>query len=133
LLGLRDTPQENFRYLRIPADEQDGLDGFSRLRGALDDPQLRAEAVRRYAAQSVEPGRADLQEALVASASRALGLFAGTERVESSAAASGANGVPVANGAPGQAAAAPGAPRGGLQAVAAFLEANVPDAERDRA
>ena len=118
LLGLRDTPQDSFRYLRIPADDQDSLAGFSRLRGALDDPQLRAEAVRRYAAQSVEPGRADLQEALTASASRALGLFAGSEPMAAGS----------ANGAPGQA-----TPRGGLQAVGAFLEANVPDAERERA
>jgi len=136
LLGLRDTPQESFRYLRIPADDQDSLNGFSRLRAALDDPQLRAEAVRRYAAQSVEPGRADLQQALMASASRALGLFAGTERVDAQAAAGDANAMNGANGmngAPLQAAAVPGAPKGGLQAVAAFLEANVPDAERERA
>ncbi|NIU63679.1 MAG: hypothetical protein GWN66_24810, partial [Pseudomonas stutzeri] len=34
LLGLRDTPQESFRYLRVPADENDSLDGFVRLRAA---------------------------------------------------------------------------------------------------
>ncbi|HSX91812.1 MAG TPA: cytochrome c biogenesis protein ResB [Hydrogenophaga sp.] len=122
LLGLRDTPQESFRYLRVPADENDSLDGFVRLRAALDDPAMRAEAVRRYAAQSVEPGRADLEQALVASASRALALFAGAERV--TAVADAANG---ANGAAG------GNPKGGLQAVAAFLQANVPDTERERA
>jgi cytochrome c biogenesis protein len=32
LLGLRDTPAEPFRYLRIPADENDQLDGWLRLR-----------------------------------------------------------------------------------------------------
>lgn len=122
LLGLRDTPQESFRYLRVPADENDSLDGFVRLRAALDDPAMRAEAVRRYAAQSVEPGRTDLEQALVASASRALALFAGAERVSAAAhAANGANGTASAD------------PKGGLQAVAAFLQANVPDAERERA
>jgi len=125
LLGLRDTPQESFRYLRVPADENDSLDGFVRLRAALDDPAMRAEAVRRYAAQSVEPGRADLEQALVASASRALALFAGAERV--TAVADAATGVNGANGAAGS------NPKGGLQAVAAFLQANVPDAERERA
>lgn len=131
LLGLRDTPQESFRYLRVPADENDSLDGFVRLRAALDDPAMRAEAVRRYAAQSVEPGRADLEQALVASASRALALFAGAERVTGVAdAANGMNGAGGANGANG---AAGGDPKGGLQAVAAFLQANVPDAERERA
>ena len=128
LLGLRDTPQESFRYLRVPADENDNLDGFVRLRAALDDPAMRAEAVRRYAAQSVEPGRADLEQALVASASRALALFAGAERVPAVAdAANGVNGAGGANGATG------GDPKGGLQAVAAFLQANVPDTERERA
>lgn len=131
LLGLRDTPQESFRYLRVPADENDSLDGFVRLRAALDDPAMRAEAVRRYAAQSVEPGRADLEQALVASASRALALFAGAERVTAATAAvEAANGV---NGAVGANGAAGGDPKGGLQAVAAFLQANVPDAERERA
>ncbi|AOS77867.1 MULTISPECIES: cytochrome c biogenesis protein ResB [Hydrogenophaga] len=128
LLGLRDTPQESFRYLRVPADENDSLDGFVRLRAALDDPAMRAEAVRRYAAQSVEPGRADLEQALVASASRALALFAGAERVTAVAdAATGVNGANGANGAAGS------DPKGGLQAVAAFLQSNVPDAERERA
>lgn len=119
LLGLRDTPQESFRYLRVPADENDAMDGFVRLRAALDDPRLRAEAVRRYAAQSVEGGRSDLAEALAASATRALALFAGAEVAPPSAAANGA---------------APARPVvGGLQAVSSFLEANVPEAERERA
>jgi len=112
LLGLRETPQDAFRYLRVPADEQDGMDGFVRLRAALDDPQLRAEAVRRYAVQSVEGGKPELADALAASATRALALFAGAEPVTS------ANRPEVT---------------GGLQAVSAFLETNVPEAERERA
>ncbi|MBN9372220.1 MULTISPECIES: cytochrome c biogenesis protein ResB [unclassified Hydrogenophaga] len=133
LLGLRETPQDSFRYLRVPADENDSLDGFVRLRAALSDPALRAEAVRRYAAQSVEPGRADLEQALVASASRALALFSGAERVTPVAdavAANGPNGASAMKGADGS---APREASGGLQAVAAFLQANVPEAERERA
>lgn len=113
LLGMRETPQESFRYLRIPVDDKDGMDGFARLRSALDDPRMRAEAVRRYAEQSVEGGRADLAEALGASAARALGLFAGVD-------------VPQAQNRPGRA-------PGGLQAVSDFIESNVPEAERERA
>lgn len=124
LLGLRETPSEPFRYLRIPVDDQDGLDGFVRLRAALDDPQLREQAVRRYAASAVEDGRPELAEALAASATRALGLFAGAERVNSAAL------QPVADG---TAAAKPREVVGGLQAVSAFLENNVPQAERERA
>jgi len=121
LLGLRETPSEPFRYLRIPVDENDSLDGFVRLRAALDDPQMRAEAVRRYATSAVEEGKPELAEALAASAQRAMDLFAGVETVKATLA------QPVVNG------AAPKDVRGGLQAVSAFLEANVPPAERERA
>ena len=113
LFGMRETPSEPFRYLRIPADEQDSIDGFVRLRSALADPVLRELAVRRYAVSAVEAGRTELAEALQASAGRAIGLFAGAEIPE----------------------AAVGNPpiKGGLQAVSAFLESNVPEAERERA
>jgi cytochrome c biogenesis protein len=108
LLGLRDTPAEAFRYLRLPADENGGLDGFLRLRATLNDPALREEAVQRYAREATDPSRPQLVQQLSASTSRALGLFAGAE-------------------------AGPGTGGGGLQAVSAFLEANVPEAERARA
>jgi cytochrome c biogenesis protein len=118
LLGLRETPSEPFRYLRIPADGQDSLDDFVRLRAALADPAMRDLAVRRYATASVEDGRPELAEALQASAARALGLFAGAEAVDE----------PPLNGQ-----GARPAVKGGLQAVSAFLENNVPEAERERA
>jgi cytochrome c biogenesis protein len=108
LLGSRETPSEPFRYLRAPADEKSSLDGFLRLRAALDDPALRDQAVRRYAQRAVDPARPELAVQLTASASRALTLFAGTEIVQ-------------------------GSRSGGLQAVADFIEANVPEAERNRA
>jgi cytochrome c biogenesis protein len=113
LLGTRDSPGMPFRYLRIPADDKDSMDGWMRLRAALGDPALRARAVKRYAEQAVEGARPDLVQALTASASRAIGLFAGAD----------ASLLPhEANG-----------PRGGLQAVSAFMEHNVPEAERERA
>ncbi len=113
LFGVRETPSEPFRYLRVPADGNDSLDEFVRLRSALADPALREQAIRRYAVGAVEGGRPELAEALQQSAARALALFAGAEAV----------------------AAPPGAPpiKGGLPAVSAFLEANVPEAERERA
>ncbi len=111
LLGVRDTPAENFRYLRLPADDAGQMDGFLRLRAALADPTMREEAVRRYAAQSTDPSRPELAEQLTASALRALELFAG-------APAEGAGN---------------GRPEGGLQAISAFLESNVPEPERPRA
>ncbi|HEX2543474.1 MAG TPA: cytochrome c biogenesis protein ResB [Ramlibacter sp.] len=108
LLGVRDTPAESFRYLRVPADEGGSLDGFLRLRAALFDPQMREAAVRSYASQATDPSRPELQQQLSVSASRALALFAGAE------------------GGQGKA-------RGGLQAVSEFIETNVPEAERPRA
>ena len=120
LLGLRDTPSEAFRYLRIPVDEKDSMDGFVRLRAALDDPQMRELAVRRYAVSAVEDGRPELAEALMASATRALALFAGAEP--------SLQVTPVVNGSTTNPPVL-----GGLQAVSTFLENNVPQAERERA
>jgi cytochrome c biogenesis protein len=119
LLGLRENPSDTFRYLRIPADEQDSLDGFVRLRAGLASESMRAEAVRRYAEQAVEGGRADLAEALSASASRAIDLFAGEETIAL----------------PESMQTAPDMPPilGGLPALSSFLESNVPAQERERA
>jgi len=108
LLGVRENPGEAFRYLRLPADENGSLDGFVRLRAALQSPEVRARAVQRYARNAVDPKRPELTQQLAESAARALGLYAGLEQV---------NGKKV----------------WGLQAVADFMEANVPDAERSRA
>jgi cytochrome c biogenesis protein len=113
LLGMRETPSEPFRYLRVPADENDSLDGFSRLRTALADPVQRELAISRYATSAVEGGKPELSQALQQSASRALGLFAGAEIIPAKA-----GDPPI---------------KGGLPAVSAFLEANVPEAERERA
>ncbi|NBS48366.1 MAG: cytochrome c biogenesis protein ResB, partial [Betaproteobacteria bacterium] len=62
LLGMRESPAEPFRYLRVPADAQGETGDFVRLRDALRDPALREQAVRRYAARANESGRADLNE-----------------------------------------------------------------------
>ncbi|RZJ25287.1 MAG: cytochrome c biogenesis protein ResB [Haliea sp.] len=108
LMGLRDTPAEQFRYLRVPADDEGNLDGFLRLRAALQNPAGRELAVRRYAAKATDPARPELASQLAASAGRALDLFAG---------------APDAGGKEG----------GGLQAISEFMETNVPEAERARA
>lgn len=108
LLGMRDTPSEPYRYLRPPADENSELTGFIRLRAALENPDLRQRAVQRYARKAVDPKRPELTQQLADSAGRALGLFAGKEEVQ-------------------------GKKVSGLQALADFLESNVPEAERARA
>ncbi len=108
LLGMRDAPNVPFSYLRVPADDKGEMDGFARLRTALADPDLRAQAVQRYVGKAVDPGKKDMADQLTISASRALALFAGAEKI---------NGDAVS----------------GLQAVSKFMEASVPEAERERA
>jgi len=115
VLGVRDTPQEDFRYLRIPVDESDQINGFINLRSALADPEMRREAVRRYVAEAAKGQRDELKDALTASSQRAIDLFSGQD-------------PEIAN-----------LPRGtmpvlgGLQAVSAFMEAHVAEGERERA
>jgi len=107
LMGMRESPSEPFRYLRVPVDAEGGLNEFSRLRQALAESSMRELAVRRYVQRVLDPSRPDLKDQLTASAYRALSLFAGADPEAKNTA--------------------------GLQAVANFLEANVPDAERERA
>ncbi|MDA7416488.1 cytochrome c biogenesis protein ResB [Xenophilus arseniciresistens] len=116
LLGVREQTADAFRYLRIPADEQAEMTGFLRLREALGDPALRQQAVDRYVARALEPGRSDQAEQLRASAGRALGLFAGVERVREAADEAGGS-----------------RPAGGWQAIAEFIDLRVPEGERERA
>ena len=94
------------RYLRIPADENQSLQGFVRLRAALQDARQREAAVARYVARNLEGGRASLAGQLTFSARRMLGLFAGVDAIR-------------------------GRKPGGLQAIADFVEEAVPPAERE--
>ena len=111
LLGVRETPADQFQYLRIPADPEGKKSTFLMARDALKDPVRREEAVRRYVRAAIPADRPDLAAQLAGSASRALDLFAGAEGGKS------ADGKPVA----------------GLQAVSDFMEGNVPEAEREKA
>ena len=108
LFGVREKTSEPFRYLRLPVDAQGEINGFMRLHAALADPAARAEAVRRYVVQAVDPGRKELSVQLFESTSRALTLFAG--RTDDA-----------------------GKRHGGLAAISEFMETNVPEAERSRA
>jgi cytochrome c biogenesis protein len=110
LLGLRETPAEPIRYLRVPADASGSVDSFMRLRQALDDPAQREQAVQRYVKLAVDPLRPELASQLAPSAIRAMALFAGVEPARAGARATG-----------------------GLQALSDFLESSVPEAERARA
>lgn len=108
LAGVRDTPAENFRYLRMPADENGELAGWLRLRQALADPQLRDMAAQRYAVAATPANQSQLTPQLKLTAQRALTLFSG-------------------------AAAKPGDEvKGGLPALSQFIERDVPESDRQR-
>ena len=112
LAGVRTQPDEPFRYLRIPADAQGTVNEWMRLRAALQNPALRAEAARRFALLSM-PGddRATLRQQLTESAQRALDLFAGAVATKD----------------------APADAQGGFAAMAIFLQKSVPEGEREKA
>lgn len=105
LAGIRDTPSEDFRYLRIPADDDDTVQEWMRLRGALNNPDLRAKAARRYAQRTLPSPHEDgaqMQQQLEQSAAKSLSIFAGDGK------------------------------EAGYLAVSRFLE-GVPEAEQERA
>jgi cytochrome c biogenesis protein len=109
LIGTRDNPNESMRYLRIPADDSDSMDGWMRLRRALLVPELRERAAARYVAFATPADRPEMAAQLKATAMRVLGLFAGTEN--------GVSGVKTG---------------GGLLAISDFMESSVPEADRTR-
>ncbi|CDY75802.1 Cytochrome c-type biogenesis protein Ccs1/ResB [Caballeronia glathei] len=113
LAGMRVSPNDPFRYLRIPADEQDSVRQWMNLRAALETPSMRAEAAHRFAQRSVPQANAELQKHLEESAVRVLNLFAGAD----------------------ESGAAPQNPQtiGGFQAVAGFIDRSVPKGEQEKA
>jgi cytochrome c biogenesis protein len=116
LAGMRLSPNDPFRYLRIPADEQSSVKQWMNLRAALETPAMRDEAARRFAQRSVPEANAELQKHLEESASRVLNLFAGADETGVAAV-------------PGQ----PGAVLGGFQAIAGFIDKSVPKGEQEKA
>ncbi|BDI03130.1 cytochrome c biogenesis protein ResB [Sphaerotilus microaerophilus] len=108
LTGLRESPDAPMRYLRIPADADGKLDDWLRLKTALGDAMLRKEAALRYGKSAAPADKPEMMAQLQASALRTLTLFAGAEVVKAQS------------------------PSAGLQALHDFIEANVPETERQR-
>ena len=104
LAGVRDNPNESFKFLRIPADAKGDMDEFIQLRAALSDPAMINQAAQLFAKNAAPKGAdqaasPDMESQLAQSASRALTTFA----------------------------------VGGLTSVAEFIDKNVPKAEQERA
>jgi cytochrome c biogenesis protein len=80
LAGMRESPDEAFRYLRIPADDDDSVEDWMRLRAALGNPALRELAAQRYARRAIADTRSEaltLRGQLQQSALKGLSIFAG--------------------------------------------------------
>lgn len=113
LLGMRETAEEPFRYLRIPADENMQIQGWLRLKQALSDAGLRQQAAAALARVRSPAGEEALRQQLQESALRVLDLFAGQGRRPKDA-------------------TTPAAPMAGFDALTAFIEEVVPPAEQAR-
>jgi len=76
--GVRESPNEAFRYLRIPLDANGDIDSFMRLRGALLNAQLRPEIAARFARQALPQSAwgTEIEDKLKFSATQMLALFA---------------------------------------------------------
>jgi cytochrome c biogenesis protein len=80
LAGMRDSPSEAFRYLRIPSDDNDSVEEWMRLRAAVLNPELRLQAAQRYAQRAMpatREGTGNLRAQLQESALKGLTIFAG--------------------------------------------------------
>jgi cytochrome c biogenesis protein len=76
--GVRESPNESFRYLRMPLDADGKIESFMRLRGALLDAELRPEIAARFARQALPQNAwgTEIEDRLKFSATQVLALFA---------------------------------------------------------
>jgi cytochrome c biogenesis protein len=87
LTGMRESPEQPFRYVRIPADDNDSVEEWMRLRAAILDPAKRALAAARFAARALpastggdapaSPMAAQLRDSAV----KGMAIFAGDDTV----------------------------------------------------
>ena len=81
LAGVRESPADPFSFLRIPADDEHSVREWMRLRAALADPALRAQAAARYAQRAIAAdggaGAVALAQQLEESSAKTLAIFAG--------------------------------------------------------
>lgn len=79
LSGMRESPNEPFAFLRIPADDAGGVKEWMLLRAALQNPELRLAAAQRYAqrAMSDKSVAEKLRQQLQDSSLKSLTVFAG--------------------------------------------------------
>ncbi len=76
--GMRPTLQDEYKYLRIPVDEDFEIEGFMRLRAVMMDKTTHAEIAQRMAASSLSADAADgdMRQKFESSVVQLLGAFA---------------------------------------------------------
>lgn len=77
MTGMREAQAEDFRYLRIPADENGKLDTWLALRAMLTDPAMRTRIAQRFTAQAMHGDAVSqtMRDKLVATTERTLQLY----------------------------------------------------------
>jgi len=76
--GVRESPNDAFRYMRMPLDAGGDIDSFMRLRGVLLNAALRPEIAARFARQALPENawNTEIEAKLKFSATQVLALFA---------------------------------------------------------
>ena len=77
MTGMREDPNDQFRYLRVPLDEDGRLDSYWMLRAALLDESVHREIANRFASSAAtgETVSATMRERLAESAERVAETF----------------------------------------------------------
>lgn len=77
LTGVRASPNEAFKYLRLPLDAEGTIEGHMAMRAVLFNPAARADIARRFAQEAAagDGVSATMRERLAESAERVLELF----------------------------------------------------------
>lgn len=76
--GVRETPTDEFRYLRMPLDADGSIDSYMRLRGVLLNTEQHPEIAARFARQALpqEAWGTEIEDKLKFSAAQVLAMFA---------------------------------------------------------
>jgi cytochrome c biogenesis protein len=78
LLGMRDNPSDQFKFLRLPADADGSVVEYMRMRAALANPAIQQRAAAAFAARSLQSGDDKARAQLQTSAEKALAVFGGS-------------------------------------------------------
>jgi len=76
LLGLRESPSEPFRFMRLPLDEDGKLDTWFAVRARMVDPAQRTELARRFAIAARGQAAAEGDHRLEETTARTIDIFA---------------------------------------------------------